>query len=73
MSILYEFDPTAESIEARQEVPSPCINICKMDDKTALCVGCYRTIQEITAWRLASNENKLAIWQEIKVRMFAEP
>lgn len=31
-------------------ITSPCINICKMDASNGLCQGCFRTIDEITAW-----------------------
>ena len=31
-------------------VASPCINVCKMDAPGGLCVGCFRTIDEITVW-----------------------
>lgn len=31
-------------------ITSPCINICKMDASNSLCLGCFRTIDEITAW-----------------------
>ena len=31
-------------------VSSPCINVCRMDARSGLCVGCFRTIDEITAW-----------------------
>jgi predicted Fe-S protein YdhL (DUF1289 family) len=29
---------------------SPCINICKMDSVSGLCIGCFRSIDEISAW-----------------------
>jgi hypothetical protein len=28
-------------------VPSPCIDICKIDGNTGLCIGCLRTRDEI--------------------------
>ena len=31
-------------------IASPCINVCEMDAQSGLCVGCLRTIDEITAW-----------------------
>ncbi|MDE2440886.1 MAG: DUF1289 domain-containing protein [Betaproteobacteria bacterium] len=31
-------------------VSSPCINVCKMDARSGLCIGCFRTLDEITAW-----------------------
>ena len=31
-------------------LPSPCISICKMDS-SGFCYGCYRSREEIAAWR----------------------
>ena len=36
-------------------VTSPCISLCQMDEKSKLCKGCLRTIQEIVAW--SSNDD----------------
>ncbi len=33
-----------------QEVQSPCIGVCSMDESTGFCHGCYRTIDEIKGW-----------------------
>lgn len=54
--------------ELQTPVPSPCINICKMVPETGLCQGCMRTIDEIRAWRNASEDDKRAIWAEIRRR-----
>ncbi len=35
---------------AADAVASPCINVCRMDPASDLCVGCARTIDEIAAW-----------------------
>ena len=32
-------------------LPSPCISICKMDPVSGFCYGCYRSRDEIAAWR----------------------
>ncbi|HZV61644.1 MAG TPA: DUF1289 domain-containing protein [Methylophilaceae bacterium] len=32
------------------EIQSPCIGVCTMNEATGLCLGCYRTIQEIREW-----------------------
>jgi predicted Fe-S protein YdhL (DUF1289 family) len=67
-----EFDPLAH----QGKMPSPCINICRMDQQTGLCEGCLRSIDEIVAWGSASEEYKRAVWIEIRRRqdaMFAEP
>ena len=31
-------------------MPSPCISICQMDPQADVCLGCYRTRQEIASW-----------------------
>lgn len=33
------------------KLPSPCISICQMDAASGVCLGCYRTRQEIALWR----------------------
>lgn len=38
------------SEKTQQEIQSPCIGVCSMDDTTGFCHGCYRTIDEIKAW-----------------------
>lgn len=32
------------------EVKSPCIGVCTMDDVSGLCMGCFRTSDEIEQW-----------------------
>ncbi|MBC3862703.1 DUF1289 domain-containing protein [Undibacterium jejuense] len=68
MSILYDFDP--ETAVATEPVPSPCVGVCKMDEKAGWCAGCFRTIDELTAWSTASNQSKLQVWRLVKHRMF---
>ncbi len=35
---------------AIEEVQSPCIGVCSMNDATGFCHGCYRTTEEIASW-----------------------
>jgi predicted Fe-S protein YdhL (DUF1289 family) len=56
---------TSEPIDS---VPSPCINVCRMDDATGLCVGCTRTIDEIAAWSTMSDDEKRAVWNLLEER-----
>lgn len=53
---------------AMHKVPSPCINVCKMNAQTGLCEGCFRTIDEIAQWSTATEEAKRKIWEEIERR-----
>ena len=43
------------------EVGSPCVNLCRIDAPTGLCVGCYRTLREIAAWIDLSADERRAI------------
>lgn len=49
-------------------VPSPCINVCKMNERSGLCEGCLRTLDEIAIWGQASNRQKLAILAQVVER-----
>lgn len=42
-------------------VESPCVGICSIDGESGLCRGCCRTLDEIRAWKSASDDEKLAI------------
>ena len=50
---------------------SPCINVCVMNPRTALCDGCQRSLDEIAMWGGASEAQKRAIWQLIRQRRAA--
>lgn len=43
------------------EIESPCVSQCSLDAETGMCKGCGRTVDEIRAWKLASNAEKIAI------------
>ncbi|WP_151632157.1 DUF1289 domain-containing protein [Noviherbaspirillum aerium] len=61
---MIQYDPATD----QGRVPSPCINICKMNAQTGLCEGCLRTIEEIVQWGAGSEEYKRAVWVEIRRR-----
>ncbi len=49
-------------------VPSPCVNVCRMDDATGWCEGCQRTLAEIAAWGGLDDTAKRAVWQALPAR-----
>lgn len=51
-----------------QVVASPCINVCRMDDATGLCLGCFRTIEEIALWSQASSDQRLRVLLAVERR-----
>jgi predicted Fe-S protein YdhL (DUF1289 family) len=48
------------TMPTEQVVKSPCIDICALDDKD-VCVGCYRTGDEIAKWAYLDNQGKAAV------------
>lgn len=52
-------------------VASPCINVCVMNPRSGYCDGCYRTIDEITVWSRASDDDKRRILQQLAERRAA--
>jgi uncharacterized protein len=44
-----------------QTIASPCIGVCSMDDLSGLCMGCFRTIEEIRNWWDLDDTSKQAI------------
>ncbi|MBL0167125.1 MAG: DUF1289 domain-containing protein [Propionivibrio sp.] len=57
-------------IQARKQkaAESPCINICTMDAANGFCVGCFRTLDEISVWSSASNDERLNILDAVARR-----
>ena len=33
-----------------EDIVSPCIGVCAINDSNGFCQGCYRTVEEIREW-----------------------
>lgn len=42
---------------AQADPASPCISVCLLDEND-ICLGCYRSADEITDWFMASPQQK---------------
>ena len=62
----------AAELPAQGHGPSPCICVCTMDPATGLCIGCYRTLDEIAAWSGMDDARKRAVWQQLVERVGPE-
>lgn len=51
------------------EVPSPCVSVCRVDSATEWCEGCFRTLDEIAAWSRMADEEKKEVWHAIAQRL----
>ncbi|MGL6109031.1 MAG: DUF1289 domain-containing protein [Rubrivivax sp.] len=49
-------------------VPSPCINVCRMDPSSGLCEGCQRTLTEIATWASMGEADKREVWRQLAQR-----
>jgi predicted Fe-S protein YdhL (DUF1289 family) len=47
-------------METERRVPSPCVSICALDNDD-ICLGCQRTVAEITGWNAMDNEQRRAV------------
>ena len=52
----------------RDEVESPCIEICIINPATRLCLGCARTGDEIARWSAMAAEERRRIMDELPER-----
>jgi len=51
-----------------EDIPSPCVSVCRMDAQRAYCEGCLRSIDEIRLWSSASATDKKTVWARIAQR-----
>jgi iron complex transport system substrate-binding protein len=52
-------------------VATPCVGICRLNER-GVCVGCGRTIEQISAWRDMSESERLRIMATLPVSEAAE-
>ncbi|WP_372738424.1 DUF1289 domain-containing protein [Neptunomonas sp.] len=53
-----------------EKVKSPCIRQCCLDQQD-ICLGCYRSLQEILDWAAGSDDEKRAVLARTAVRQTA--
>tara|TARA_B100000902_G_C26845378_1_gene685465 strand:- start:432 stop:602 length:171 start_codon:yes stop_codon:yes gene_type:complete len=51
-------------------IKSPCIKICQIDYKLGLCLGCKRSLDEISQWTNFTDIEKNKILKELNQRNF---
>ena len=50
------------------DVPSPCVRICVVDEARDICRGCYRTLDEIACWGTMSDEERQEVVEKLAER-----
>jgi prolyl-tRNA editing enzyme YbaK/EbsC (Cys-tRNA(Pro) deacylase)/predicted Fe-S protein YdhL (DUF1289 family) len=64
-------DRSASVQAAGKSSMSPCVSVCRMDEKMDACLGCLRTRDELTAWATLDEDGKFAVWNLIDKRFQA--
>lgn len=49
-------------------IESPCIRVCTLDTVSGLCLGCWRSIDEITRWGRMDAAERRRIMAELAGR-----
>jgi len=52
-------------------VASPCVHVCALDDED-ICIGCQRTVAEITRWSLMENSERREVLMQCHERAKAK-
>lgn len=52
----------------RDEVQSPCVQICVVHPEARICTGCLRSIDEITRWSKMTDHERALIMEGLPSR-----
>ena len=58
----------SDEVWSRAEIESPCVKLCVVHPETRLCMGCFRSIDEIAAWSRMTPEARRAVMAELPAR-----
>ena len=57
-----------DEVWRRDEIESPCVKVCLVHPATGLCVGCYRTVEEIADWATMAPAARRAVMADLPAR-----
>ncbi|MGH1485059.1 MAG: DUF1289 domain-containing protein [Cellvibrionaceae bacterium] len=49
-------------LDIDKPIPSPCVSVCALDEND-ICIGCYRSADEIRQWSILDNGQKKGVIQ----------
>lgn len=49
-------------------IESPCVSICRIEPASRLCIGCWRSIEEITNWARMSPGERHTVMADLPGR-----
>lgn len=57
-----------DEVWKRDEVDSPCVKLCVIHPTVGLCMGCFRTVEEISDWSAMDPESRKSLMLELPSR-----
>lgn len=63
-----EFAVKDEDVWKRDEIQSPCVKLCVVHPEERICIGCHRSIAEISGWSRMTAEERAAVMAELPSR-----
>lgn len=57
-----------DDIWMRDEIQSPCVKLCVVHPEERICVGCFRTMEEIASWSRLTHEARAQIMEDLPTR-----
>ena len=52
-----------------EDIVSPCIGVCAINDSNGFCHGCYRTVEEIREWWNMTDEEREKVMGTLDQRL----
>lgn len=52
----------------RDEIQSPCIQVCVVHPEARICTGCHRSVEEITRWSRMTDDERAEIMEALPDR-----
>jgi hypothetical protein len=50
-------------------IETPCVKVCTLDARSSRCLGCGRTVDEITRWPTMSASERSQVMGELPSRL----
>jgi predicted Fe-S protein YdhL (DUF1289 family) len=57
-----------DDVWKRDEIASPCVKLCVVHPDERICVGCLRSIDEISGWSRMTHEERAEVMAELPAR-----
>lgn len=57
-----------DEVWMRDEIQSPCVKLCVVHPEERICIGCFRSIEEISTWSRLTPEARAAVMADLPSR-----